>query len=322
MRYFTNSEMQTFKDCRRKWWLGHYRRLRPKFGKKTGAAPLGTRVHQALAGWYVPDGQTPLDPRIRLEQVLAADRAVVASKLTLPSDQLGWMEEALTPELELKEFDKEADLARAMIEGYVQWISETGADADYRVLASEVPIEYEFAPGLSIAGKMDTIVERIHDGVRLDMDHKTGDFADLRRRLRQDEQRLLYEILKRAVFPAFRSDGAVVNMIRKVKRTAAAKPPFYDRADHMFTPTELESAWWKVMGVIRDIQEVERRLESGEQHHVVVYPRPNRDCHWKCEFFAVCSMLDDGSRAEDMLQSLYEEGDPMERYRQDVTNDV
>ncbi len=82
----------------------------------------------------------------------------------------------------------------------------------------------------------------------------------------------------------------------------------------MYTPQQLENAWVKVMGVVHDIISVEGRLAAGESHHLVVYPRPSRDCHWKCEFYHVCSMLDDGSRAEDMLQSLFVIADPLERY--------
>ena len=48
----SNSEIQTFKDCRRKWWLSYYRRLRPRTESKTGALALGSRIHQALDDYY------------------------------------------------------------------------------------------------------------------------------------------------------------------------------------------------------------------------------------------------------------------------------
>ena len=44
----SNSEIQVFKDCRRKWWLGYYRRLQPKQKQFTGALALGSRIHEAL----------------------------------------------------------------------------------------------------------------------------------------------------------------------------------------------------------------------------------------------------------------------------------
>ena len=68
------------------------------------------------------------------------------------------------------------------------------------------------------------------------------------------------------------------------------------------------------MAVIRDINDVTARLDAGESHLTAAYPRPNKDCSWKCEFFPVCPLFDDGSRAEDMIQSLYVVGDPLDRY--------
>ena len=54
----SNSEIQTFKDCRRKWWLTYYRRLQPKYRDSTGALALGTRIHAALDDYYA--NGTPL----------------------------------------------------------------------------------------------------------------------------------------------------------------------------------------------------------------------------------------------------------------------
>jgi hypothetical protein len=125
---------------------------------------------------------------------------------------------------------------------------------------------------------------------------------------------LLYEILQRVTDPLNRNEGMIFNMLRKVKRTAKANPPFYKRAEVRFNQHQLDSAWYRFMGIIRDIDEVTARLDAGESHLTAVYPHPTKDCHWKCEFYPVCPMFDDGSRAEDMLQSLYVVGAPLERY--------
>lgn len=311
MRYYTNSEMQVFKECRRKWWLGQYRRLRPAQQSLTGAAPIGSRTHVALAGWYVPDGEQRRDPREVLAETIEADRVRLVER---------WAHDEVMLVSAIKEFEDEMDLVRAMIEGYVEWLEETGADSDFSVVASERAVEYEFAPGKSIAGRLDAQVIRISDGAHLGVDHKTGDFGTLRKKLPQDEQMLLYEILRRLTTTG-RSDGMLFNMLRKVKRTARAKPPFYDREVVRFNQHQLESAWYRVMAVIRDIDDVTARLDSGESHLTAAYPRPNNDCSWKCEFYQVCPMFDDGSRAEDMLQSLYRVGEPLERYPELLTGD-
>lgn len=303
--------MSTFRDCRRRWWLGTYRRLRPRARKLTGPAPIGTRVHQSLAPWYVPDGESRVDPRETLELIITEDRAELLASLG---------EDEIANGMTVKDFEKENDLVRAMIEGYVEWLEETGIDSDYRVVGSERAVEHQFADGLSIAGRIDTLLERISDGAHLGMDHKTGDFGNLVKMLPMEEQMLLYEILRR-VNTDGRSDGMLFNMLRKVKRTSTAKPPFYHRVEIRFNQHRLESAWYRVMAIINDILAVTARLDSGESHLTVAYPRPNKDCSWKCEFFPVCPMFDDGSRAEDMIQSLYVVGDPLDRYP-DLTGEL
>jgi hypothetical protein len=48
----SNSEIQTFKDCRRRWWLTYYRSLKPRNQDFTGALALGSRIHAALDDHY------------------------------------------------------------------------------------------------------------------------------------------------------------------------------------------------------------------------------------------------------------------------------
>jgi hypothetical protein len=234
----------------------------------------------------------------------------------------GWMDEAFDPSSELKDFESEVELCRIMIDGYMQWIEETGADADYEVvLPSETAITYEFRAGESLAGRLDAQVVQISTGAHLGIDHKTGDFGDLRAQLRQSDQMLRYEILRRSKMPEARSDGMLFNMLRRVKRTAKAKPPFYDRMLVNFNQHQIESAWVRTMAVINDIREVEQRLLAGEDHRTVVYPRWTRDCSWKCEFASICPLFDDGSRVDAMIDSYYEVVDPLNRYPE-LTNDV
>jgi PD-(D/E)XK nuclease superfamily len=315
VRYFTHSELNVFNDCRRRWWLSSFRHLRPKFRKVTGAAPIGTRIHSALAPYYVPAALSPVDPRETLEAVITADRAALLESIQEAPTGDGWMDEVADPSSQLKDFESEAELCRIMIAGYMEWLAETGADSDYEVVVpSESAISYEFRPGESLAGRLDAQVVQISTGAHLGIDHKTGDFADLRSTLRDDDQMLRYEILRRTRMPEARSDGMLFNMLRKVKRTAKAKPPFYDRMTVNFNAHQIESAWVRTMGIINDIREVEQRLLAGEDHRVVVYKRRTRDCSWRCEFFNVCNAFDDGSRVEDMITSLYTVGSPTDRY--------
>lgn len=310
-RLISNSELQTFKDCRRKWWLGWYRGMKLKAESPVGVRAIGGRIHRALAQLYVPDGITPVDPRAALDYFIKDDWSKLVTFHGENAPKLLAVQ---------KQFEQEADLERAMIEGYVQWLETTGADENLKVTASETYMEAEldvFRP-VKIIGKLDVRVRRLSDGVHLFVDHKSvADFTRPRQTLKIDEQMLHYHLLEwlNLEDAEERCDGALYNMLRRVKRTAAAKPPFYDRAEARHNLYELDAFKRRLTSTVTDILEVEELLNDGVHHLDVVYPRPSPDCTWKCDFFAVCPMFDDGSRAEAMLNEYYRKGDPLDYYR-------
>lgn len=321
VRLFSNSEIQTFKDCRRKWWLAWYRQLKPRFESPTGALAIGDRIHRALRLYYVPTGLTRVDPRTALERLIAEDWTVLANALADEPEKLLSIQ---------KKFNDEATLERAMIEGYTQWLGETGADSELDVISSEQYLEVDLTKDVKpyfadsthetyrIIGKLDVRVKRRRDGVRLFIDHKSlAEFNTVRQTVPLDEQMLHYFLLEwlSTVDGEERCDGALYNMLRKVKRTGAAKPPFYDRIEVHHNQRELESYKRRLLATIGDILEVESLLNAGTEHLDVAYPRPTRDCRWKCQFFSVCPMFDDGSRAEDMLKQWFVKSDPLAYYQ-------
>jgi transcriptional regulator with XRE-family HTH domain len=316
LRYVSNSEVQAFKRCKRKWWLGWHRRLRPGAFEGvdlSSARASGSRVHRALAAYYVPEGEQREDPREALERALVEDwTAFVNSR-----HEAGVYEDSL----DVTDFKKAAELERAMVEGYTEWLAETGADADYRVIAPEsfVQTRLEDLPdNVRIAGQLDVRLYRDRDGVQLFMDHKTvGDFTRPTRTLQLDEQMLHYHLLERltASEQPGPSRGALYNMLRRVKRTVRATPPFYKRVEVTHNDHEVRSFTRRLKSTIRDILHAEAKLTDGVPHQVAVYPTPTQDCAWQCPFFQVCNMLDDGSRAEDALRELYTVGEPLDYYQ-------
>lgn len=313
-RRFSNSEIQTFSDCRRKWWLAWYRGFHAKHPDVAGVRSTGTRIHVALSHWYVPDGQPRTDPRDALELAIKEDMLTLTASDPTPAD--------------IDRFEKAASLERAMIEGYTDWLRETGADAGLRVVASEAYVEadmpeFDDVGDTKIIGKIDVRVKRESDGVRLFKDHKTvGEFTTPMQWLHMNPQMLHYHLLEwlSGEDGEARCDGALYNMLRRVKRTATAKPPFYERLEVRHNRTQLESYKRRLIGVIGDIYDVEEFLknlpeEHSPEHLEVVYPRPTSDCRWKCDFFGVCSLFDDGSRAEAMLTQHFEKGDPLAYYQ-------
>lgn len=293
----SNSEIQTWKDCRRKWMLGSYLGLKLKQHTVTGPLALGTRVHAALEAYYT-EGADLLEAHAKL---LDVDRQALLMDLR-----------------DITELENEGELARIMLEGYIEWLEETGADSGWEVVSAERVVSAPLLDGrVELRGKLDMRVRRLADDVLLFVDHKTtANFSDLTRTAYMDEQFLTYHMLE-TMSPTddgSRCDGGVYNMLKKVKRSGTARPPFYERLEVRHNKQMLHSFWARIHGEIQDMLNLKMQLEQGADHRMVAYPRPSRDCSWKCAFFAVCPLIDDGSAAEQMLNDLYEQHDPNERY--------
>jgi len=317
----SNSELQTYKRCKRKWWLGWYRELTLKTESYTGVRSTGTRIHRALAAWYVPEGEQRVDPRDALERVIVEDWTSIrnlAAERDATDERLA---EFAT------EFSASCNLERAMVEGYVQWLEETGADSDLRIIASETPLVADITVPMrdtsderevQLIGLLDTRAYRVTDGVRVFIDHKTvGSLTAPILTLPQNEQMLHYHILEMLASKEGEEhcDGALYNMLRRVKRSAKAKPPFYDRIEVRHNPYELESYRRRLLATTREVLETIDALDRGQHHLDIVYPTPNGDCSWSCDFSAICNMFDDGSSgANDMLDALYKKNNPRDRY--------
>ncbi len=293
----SNSEIQTWKDCRRKWWLGYYRRLQPKTQNMTGALALGTRIHAALDSYYSTG--TPLLEAHSL--LVEADRQILVESYRDTYD-----------------LDSEAELGRIMLEGYLEWVEENGIDAELEMISTEEIIEMPMLDGeVILQGKLDMRVRRKADGVRLFRDFKTvgGSFTDFLSGAQMNEQIKTYMLLESAQNKdGERSEGGIFTMLKKVKRSANAKPPFYEQVEVRHNIFTLRSFWSSINGVLRDMMNVRKELDAGASHQYVAYARPSRDCKWKCQFFTVCPMFDDGSAAEQALSEMFNESDPYGYY--------
>lgn len=317
--YYTNSALQTWSDCRRRWWLEHYLKVASGPQARTGAAALGTRVHAALAVLYVPEGEEPGDPFAELEWCLADDRR--------------YLESVNAPPARVKELEAEHEFAKIIVEGYLEWLQETGADRDYQVISTEhgLAVNPGF-PGLEnvrILSKEDSRFFRGIDGAVLFIDHKVvQSFDHLATWAHLNRQFIHYgliEFLMLAEKQAAdigtideheikRTDGAILNMLRKVKRSATAKPPYYHRHLIRYNTETFRSYWRQILGTIQEIIATIEKLDNGADHHQVCPPRPTSDCSWKCQFFAACSSFDDGSDAQRLVAETMVKVNPLERY--------
>jgi hypothetical protein len=267
----------------------------------TGPLPLGSRIHAALEGYYT-DGRDPVEVHRELAQV----------------DRLKLLDEGR----DITELDNEADLGRIMLEGYMEWIAETGADSDIEVVGAEQFVHADILDGVvRLIGKLDLRIKRRTDDVRLFVDFKTaGNFSDFTRMAAQDEQQLMYHLLE-MLQPGEdeRCDGGMYRLLKKVKRTASARPPFYEQVEVRHNAISVRNFWKRVHGIASDILHARRALDNGGDHQVIAYPTPKRDCSWDCPFVQMCPMVDDGAAWERFLEDHFEEGDHLERYGDMVT---
>ncbi len=304
----SNSEIQTWKSCRRKWWLTYYRELGLKLERVDGPLALGTKVHKALEELYT-NGANPITV---LDELYAKD----ITKCEQSED--------IMLQAKVVDLKKEQDLAHAMLEGYMHWREEEAIDHGMELVGAEQVVQVKSGvPGVFLRGKMDQRWERKVDGARRFRDFKTvQEFTTLVKILPLDEQMKFYHLLEYLEAmeisggePQWRTDGAIYTMLRKVKRTATAKPPFYMQIEIGHNMTELRSMWLRVMKVCAEIVIARQALDAGGDHRYLMPPRPSRDCTWSCPFLAACPMFDDGSNVEQMLDEHYTHVDPHERYR-------
>lgn len=302
----SNSEAADFRRCRRRWWLRWVRRLHRRREDITGARSRGNRVHRALAVYYDPavyPDRGPADAQLDADLDADRTRALVADG----GDPDG---------SESRELRKEGDLVRAMVDGYWQWLDEEGADQFIEVLASEkehrVPLAAVDGVEVDLIEKLDAKVLNRNDGAVRQMDHKTTTaFGGLEPTAHINAQIRHYALVDKLQSEGTRGDGAILNMIRAVKRTAAAKPPFYKRLEVRHNDLALRAHFRRLVGQARDMIAARRALEAGADHLEVAYANPTKDCSWDCDFFPVCPFADEGGMLEAVLENMYEERDPL-----------
>lgn len=298
----SNSEIQTFQRCRRKWWLTYVEGWRPKPGPGTYIGPLalGSRVHKALELYY-KEGVDLLDTHAAL---LDKDRKLLIDD--------GFATEKL---------DAEGELARIMLEGYLEWVSSEGLDADLVIIGVEQIMEHPILPGkVTLLGKIDLRIQRLRDDTRAVLDFKTSaNFEDFTTTAHMAPQLLTYMTLDH-VNPesdasGTRVDGGMYRLLKKVKRGPRAIPPFYKEMTVRHNVFTLRSFWRRLQGILTDLFDTRQALEAGEPHQFWAYPTPTRTCNWDCPFLKICPMFDDGSGVEDALDAEYVRADPYDYYR-------
>lgn len=310
----SNSEMVMFADCPRRWWLTHVLNLGlPRRSiPVTGALAFGTRIHRCLELHY-EQGRDPLEVYEELHETATEALKDAEGENGYP-DPDQW-----------KKLDDEHKLGRAMLEGFLEWSADTGLDEGMTFLGAERLVQVASGiEGVMLRGKLDQLWQRDIDGAVMFRDFKTA--SELKTgpaALPMNEQFMFYVLLLRLErLSQGRTDldgiprGGMYTMLKKVKRTGRAQPPFYDQVEVMYNEQALRSMYLRVHRRLEQMMDARQRLAQGQDHRYVVPPRPTKDCTWKCPFLHVCPMADDTPDETffPMLDQLFVKSDPYERY--------
>jgi hypothetical protein len=291
----------------------------------TGHLALGTRVHRALQ--VAREGG---DALAELERVAALERAQISAPVALVYDAADGpadvdMDAAARAELVI-EHAAEVELASIMVRGFLDWLSETGVDAGVTLVGTERAVTVPLAGVAGVPAEMQHVVLRgrldaavqLADGRRAIVEIKTVPDLTRRRKLFQlDEQISYYLLLERMSAEHDQPvHGVLMDQLRKVKRTAAAKPPFYARDLVTRSDVELRLFFHRTVRTILDMLRLERELAEApaEDLPTIAYPTPVLDCAWRCEHKIVCELMNSGDRWRDYIDAEYIHADPADRY--------
>lgn len=287
---FRQSEL--WEPCDRNWALNYRKGLVP-VRERASKAGLGTLVHKGLEHFYLG----AINWWGPVEALWEEGAAGI-------EDRPEWV----------KEYEKERKLAKVMLDGYVQWVEETGADVGWTVTGVERQLTthwgtYDVAGvgtvDVTVTGKADLEVLDEFEQPLL-VDHKTRDSLKTGPHDNMDPQRLTYAVL-RMMEDGVQYRGAVHNILRRTQRTSRAVPPFYGRHALHFTVDQLRKHYRKMDARIQRMVPLAAGIEAGTID--LDDPRlgtfVHRDCDWRCPFIEVCPMFDDGSDWEWSLNELF-----------------
>jgi len=320
---FSNSEIQLFLRCPRRWLTEYYWGFLPANPSPLGAANLGTRVHLALEAKF----GYGLDPGTVLDILYGA-------------------EVANHPDL-ARELNADLEMSKIMVEGLLEWMDAEGHSSKFRYVAAEAEVRVPLPgfDGIDLRAKLDQIGQWTDTGLYAFLDWKTRDVLQPLVLLRMDPQMRFYSLVQwlAAGYPPPQPGrglpdtagmpplvlGGNVAQLRKVKRSRQAKPPFYQWDPFSHTPEIMASTLIKVQATVAKILAARAALDDcyargGNLAEIDFLQKSmlgpvwiSHDCSWSCPLAkGACGMMDDGSAwVEHFVGSgAYVQGDPYERY--------
>lgn len=293
----SNSEINTYLDCKRKWYLGYYLGLKKKEDgtEQVTALTYGTRIHKALEGWYIPDEAARVNPREAIRKIYAEDEANVFAAGG-----------------DMDKFHEDQKSSFFLIDYYMDKVEKEGFDLGLNYVAAEQSYEAQIDDEIIFRGQIDCIVERESDGARWNIDHKTYKSPGPEIQIAHlNTQFLGYMFLYRENNEDYLA-GSIMNIFKKVKTTRAKDIIHREYIRHTQLETDNYARRLKVIG--NQILKLKKKLDDGADPVFEAYPHITNQCPWRCPFLTVCGMCEDGSDWEGMLNANFESHDVNERY--------
>jgi RecB family exonuclease len=295
--YLSNSEINTYLDCPRRWYFSYYLGLKKKDDGSEQTTPLtyGTRIHEALEGWYIPDESARVNPREAIRTIYAKEEPLVASAGG-----------------DMAKYADDRKSSFFLVDYYMDKVEKEGLDYGLNYVAAEAEYSMQLDEGIIFRGKMDAVVERESDGSRLVVDHKTYKSPTQAIQVAHLDGQLLGYMLLYRENNEDRLSGAMLNIFKKVKTTRAAN--IIQREFVRHTELETDNYAKRLRVIANDILKLKNKLDDGYDPYSTAYPHVTVDCTWKCPFLQACGLCDDGSDIEGYLKGNYTKHDVNARY--------
>lgn len=291
---YSNSEIEVWRDCRRKWMLQYYLSLQKKEREVRYPLTVGNLVHGAFEVYYglLAEG---------IDEDDAADEADVFLVNKRAEDLSECAEEYKDV------IDKAHKAASACWASYLSWLDETGADLNLRIIGSEDKLSKPGPlPGTVLNGRIDLLAEDTRNGDIVVIDLKlVQSITEKIRMLHLDTQTKTYALLARHKY--HKPVKVMFRIVKINQRSAKVKGAQEEEYVIHLNEGQLDTYEKQLAGVFQDIIDTTEALDNGGHHQTLAYPSPSDSCSWKCPFFAVCPQMDDPhSDAEWLLNDAYE----------------
>jgi hypothetical protein len=269
--YVSYSQLQTWRRCKRRWYLGYVEKLEKT--TPTNALWLGVGVHEALDQYYASN---PRDVAVLHK---AFDEWAFAQKDEVEKQIAGLAQEA---QIKL-DLQKNYELGIDILDNYAAFAPANDA---FDVIATEamfeVPIGAEIRMYDADNGTIGTVPiyyrGRIDGIVRL--------HSDSRLYLLEHGQPIA---------------GVYYNILRKQKNGPRVKAPLVYRLTVERSRASIRDWPEQVRMIVKDMELV--------SEHGLYYHTPADDCNF-CDFFTICSLIQDEADPQDYIDTYFRRAEP------------